>query len=81
MRRHQQLALAADLHAHDALVPALDDPPGADHALEGFATTVRRVEFGPVLQPATVLGGDQCAFYGGFSVTHLKIDYLKLVIH
>jgi hypothetical protein len=63
------------------LVPALDDPPGADHALEGFATAVGGVEFSPVLQPATVLGGDQRAFYRGFSVAGLKIDYLKLVIH
>src|SRR5690606_1972577 len=35
--RHEQLAPAAHAHAHQALVPALDDPPGADHAAVGAA--------------------------------------------
>lgn len=81
MRRHQQFALAAHLHAHDPLVPTLDDPARADHALERFAPVPGGIELGAVFQPTGVLGGDQCAFDGGFSVAGLKIDYLQFIIH
>lgn len=81
MRRHQQFAFAADLHAHDPLIPALDHTARADHALERFAPAPGRIEFGAVFQPTGVLGGDQCAFDGGFSVAGLKIDYLQFIIH
>lgn len=63
------------------LLPALDHAAGADHALKRFATAVGRVELAAVFQPAGVLGSDQCAFDGGLTLAHLKIDYLQFIIH
>ncbi|CAI8803020.1 hypothetical protein EMIT0P395_10208 [Pseudomonas sp. IT-P395] len=81
MRRHQQFSLAPHLHAHQALIPTLDHPPGANHALKRFATAVGRIELAAVFQPTRVLGGDQRAFDGGFAFADLKIDYLQFIIH
>src|SRR5437868_5929655 len=44
VRRDDQLATAADLHARDTLVPAPDDAAGAQRELEGLATVPGRVE-------------------------------------
>ncbi|MOA34512.1 hypothetical protein D3C78_1558880 [compost metagenome] len=81
MGRHPQLALATDLHAHQAQIPALDDATGADHALEGFAATVGRIEFGAVFEGAAVLGGDQRTFDYAFAVALFQVDDLQLFIH
>src|ERR1700712_3728558 len=48
-RRDRDLAPAADLHALDALVPALDDLALAEPELEGVATVPGRVELLAVL--------------------------------
>lgn len=44
-----------------SLIPALDYPAGADHALERLAAREGGVELAAVLQPAAVVGGDQRA--------------------
>jgi len=45
LRLQDQCALAADLHAFDALVPALDHAPRAQGEFERFAAIDRAVEF------------------------------------
>ena len=40
MSRHEEPALTADFHSHQADIPALDHAPGAYHALEWLATRV-----------------------------------------
>ena len=65
----------------ELLLPSLDHPPRANHALERFTPAVGRIEFSPVFQPATVLGGNQRAFDGGFAVAWLKVNDLQLVVH
>src|SRR5690242_438927 len=54
--RDDQLAAAADLHALDALVPARDDPPGAEPERERLTPVPARVEFlaGRVSHPDVV---------------------------
>src|SRR5688572_25684023 len=47
--RDDQRALAADLHAGDALVPALDHLLRAETEREGLAAIQRAVEFLPLL--------------------------------
>src|SRR3546814_4000184 len=80
VRWHPQLALAADLHAHQAQVPAFDNPTGTNHALERFASTEGRIEFSAVSQRATVLGGDQRAFDYAFAVALFQVDDLQLFV-
>lgn len=67
VRGNLQFAFAADLHAHQALVPAFDDAAGTDYTLEGFAFAVGGIEFGAVFKPAGVVGGDKGAFGHGFT--------------
>ena len=81
MGRHKQFAFAANAHAHQALVPALDHPAGANHALEGFAAIIGGIELSAVFEKALVLGGDQGAFGGcpglcvnGISINPASID-------
>ena len=68
-----EFAFAADLHAHQALVPTFDDAAGADDALEGFAFAVGGIEFGAVGEPAGVVGGDEGAFDHGFTSAGYEI--------
>src|SRR3989338_4842821 len=79
--RHEEFALAADPHAHQAQVPALDHQPGADHALEGLAALVGRVEAGAILQETVVLGADQGTFDHFLTLTQLDVDHLQFVVH
>lgn len=55
------------------LIPAFDDPARTDHALEGFAARVGRVELGTVFQPAAVLSGDQRALDYLFAIAWMDI--------
>ena len=48
-RRNREHARAADLHAGDALVPALDDFAGAEPELERRAAVLRAVELAALL--------------------------------
>jgi hypothetical protein len=57
-----ELALLADLHAEEALVPALDDLAGTDDEVEGAATIVARVELLAIGQGATVVDVDAVAW-------------------
>src|SRR5260370_32584547 len=50
--RDDELALAADLHAGHALVPALDDPTGAELKGERLAAVEAGGELFPVGEPA-----------------------------
>lgn len=68
-----QFAFTANLHAHQALVPAFDDAAGADDALEGFAFAVGRIEFGAVFEPAGVVGGDEGAFDDSFAIANMQV--------
>src|SRR5512135_1349152 len=45
-RRDEQVALSADLHRRDPLVPPLDDRPLAESELEGLAPVHGAVELG-----------------------------------
>src|SRR6188768_972760 len=54
-RRHPELALAADLHAHHALVPTLDHAALADREGERLAAVARAVELVAVGEPARVV--------------------------
>src|SRR6185369_1068759 len=60
--RDGELALAADLHAGHALVPALDDVALAEREHERLAAVLARVELAAlrtvVEQPAGVVHGD-----------------------
>ena len=80
MRRYEQRAHAANLHAHQPLVPALDNTPGADHALERLAALPRGVEHGAILQGAGVLGGDQCTLDYAFTVAEADVGDLEFVV-
>ena len=62
MSRHEEPALTADFHSHQADIPALDHAPGAYHALEWLATRVGAVELRAVAQRAAVLRRDERAF-------------------
>ena len=81
LRRHLQFALAANAHAHQALVPPFDHPTGTDHALEGLAARPGRIELAAVGQPAGVLSGDQGAFDGGLAVAVDEVDDLQFAAH
>jgi len=76
-----QFAFTADLHAHQALVPAFNHSTGADHTLERFAFAVGGIEFGAVFEPAGVVGGDECAFDDGFAVANLQVFNNEFVPH
>src|SRR5690606_23820436 len=79
--RYEQLALASDFHAHQALIPAFNYAPGAEHALEGFTALVGGVEHGAVFQGAGIWGGDQGAFDAFLAVAQLKVYHLQFVVH
>src|SRR6185436_6618974 len=53
--RDGELALAADLHAGDAFVPAPDDVALAEREDERLAAVLARIEFRSVRQPAGVM--------------------------
>src|SRR5262245_54964418 len=55
--RDRELAQAADLHAGDTLVPALDDLPGAELELEALTAVARAVELLTVGERADVVHG------------------------
>ena len=74
-----EFAFAADLHAHQALIPAFNHAAGADHALEGFVVAVGGIEFGAVFEPAGLVGGDEGAFDDGFAVAKLQVFNDELV--
>src|SRR5687767_422103 len=59
IRRDGELALAADLHAGDALIPALDHAPGAELELERLAAILAGIELLAVGQPARVVDLDR----------------------
>src|SRR5207245_2337026 len=61
LRGDRQLAPAADLHAGDADVPALDDPPLPERERERLAPVARAVELGAVGQRARVVDRDDVA--------------------
>src|SRR5690606_32763249 len=63
------------------LIPTLDHPTGADHALERLAAREGRVELTAVGQPAAILGSDQGALDHGFSVAGLQVFDDQFVSH
>lgn len=63
------------------LIPTLDDAPGADHALEGLAARIGRVELAAVFQPAAVLGGDQGALDRGLAIAYLQVFNAQFITH
>ena len=63
------------------LIPALDHSPRTDHALEGFAALIGRVEAAAILKKAAVLGSDQRPLDGGLAFTQLDIFDTKFVAH
>ena len=63
LRRDHQLALAADLHARDALVPALDHPARAQLKAERPIARARRVEHRAVGQVPGVVDLDVAALH------------------
>ena len=79
--RDEQPSLAADLHAHQALVPTLDHSSGADHALEWPAALVGGVEQRAVFQGALVLGGDQRTLHHLLAVAQEEVFDLQSVVH
>src|SRR5258708_54657 len=56
--RDGERATTADFHPGDALVPALDDLPRAQHELKRLVPIARRIELRPVGQRARVVHGD-----------------------
>jgi hypothetical protein len=58
VRRNGELALAADFHAGDALVPASDHLPPAEAEFERIVAIDARVELLAVGEPAGVMQGD-----------------------
>lgn len=55
------------MHSYQALVPSFNDAASADDALEGFAFAVGGIEFGAVVEPAGIVGGDERASHDGFA--------------
>lgn len=62
------------------LLPPLDHPPGADHALERFTAFPGRIEHGAILKSAGVLGGDQRALDHGFAGALAGVGDLQFVV-
>src|SRR3989338_4951443 len=81
VRRHKEFALAADFHAHQALVPTFDHPAGADYTLEWFAALVGGVERAAIFEKSVILGGDQRTFDHFLAVTQLNIFDHQFVAH
>ncbi|MNT87246.1 hypothetical protein D3C72_2276370 [compost metagenome] len=81
LRRDVEFALAADLHAHHALVPALDHTAGADDALERLAAFMGRVENRTVFQGAGVVGRDQGALDDFLAFAQLNIFNFQFADH
>src|SRR3990167_5099985 len=81
VRRYEEFAFATNLHAHQALVPALDHPAGADHALEGFAAIIGGIELAAIFEKSVVLGGDQRTSDHFPAVTQLNIFDHQFVAH
>jgi len=63
------------------LLPTLDHPTGADHALEGFAALVGAVEQRAVAQRAAVLGGDQRTLDHRFAIAELNVFDQQFIVH
>src|SRR5579885_1722038 len=72
VRRDDQLALAANLHAGHALVPALDDLAATEPEREGLAAVEAAVELRTVLQRAGVMDDDLVALLGRLAVADLQ---------
>src|SRR5207302_9887286 len=73
LARDRELALAAHLHARDALVPALDDPALAEGELEGLLPVDRAVELLPVGEPARVVHGHGLAGLRGRALSDHQV--------
>src|SRR5207302_552074 len=73
VRRDQQLAAAADLHARDALVPALDHPPLAERERERLPAVARAVELLSVEEPARVVDEDGLPGLRARALAHLEV--------
>src|SRR5688572_27955405 len=56
--RDKQLALTPDFHAHQSLVPALDDLADADLEINWLASSIRAVKFFAVFQSADIIDRD-----------------------
>src|SRR5262249_4804832 len=80
-RRNDQRALAADLHAGDALVPALDDAPLADREFERLVAIDRRVEFlalvAVLVEPAGIVHDTGLAGLRRSAGAYLAVDDLQ----
>src|SRR5258706_5577037 len=76
LRRDGELPLAADLHALDALVPALDHVSLAEREDERIAAVLARIEFRSVGQPAGVMHAHLLA--GGRGVSAADGEFLEL---
>src|SRR5262245_3715306 len=73
VRRNGQLALAADFHAGDAFVPALDHFAPAKRKIERHVAVFAAVELLTVGQPAGVMHLDRVALFRFGAVADLEI--------
>src|SRR5271157_5337777 len=81
---NQELALAANLHAQDALAPALYYPTGADREIKRFATVHRAVELlalGSVFpEPTCVVHDAGLPFLGLLAGAFLDVAALQTAL-
>ena len=77
-RGDDELALAANLHACNTLVPASDDLARAEHELEWLHTAAGAVEDGAVGQRADVVNNNLLARNGFLTVPHMEVLSLEL---
>ena len=81
MSRHEEPALTANFHSHQADIPALDHASGAYHALERLAARVGAVELRAVAQRAAVLRRDERAFYDRLAFAEVHVLDLQFLVH
>src|SRR5438552_2841563 len=77
VRRDYQLPFAANLHRHQAFIPALDDSPQTDLKSEWLGPIDRTVNLAPVLKCAGVMNGNRLAKLRTLAFSNDKINVLQ----
>src|SRR5439155_3218348 len=77
--RDDQLAAASLLHAHDALVPALDDLTVSEREAEGLVAVAAGIELAALQEPAGVLHRELGALDRDRARSQREVDVLKTV--
>src|SRR6185436_5669978 len=80
LRRDGELALPADLHTYDTLIPPLNDLASAELEVEGLVAVLRAVELLPVGECARVVHAHLVARLGLLALADDEILHVELGI-